>query len=264
MTREEYVNKACSYIKDTPYPNPNEFTKWYLGFDYACAWCGIFVYYVMKHDLGCDMLDSCSNPAHVPTLVNWAKEKGYFSNSGQKGDLVIYDWTVDNNIKYQHVGIVCENPKNYVISVDGNTANDDYDHDCVAKRKRNLKYVAGYINLPYEEEKMKYKIGDKVVINGDLFYSSSSSLPIGKVVDKVTNITRIAEGKPHPYNTTGDLGWMNECDIKPYEEPVIDYKELYEKELLINKDLKLQNEQLQEINKELEKRIFSAIEILSK
>ena len=63
----------------------------------------------------------------------------------------------------------------------------------------------------------KYKIGDKVVINGALYVSSNASSPSGSVSNKVTNITRIAEGAAHPYNTTGDLGWMNEADIKPYE-----------------------------------------------
>ena len=63
----------------------------------------------------------------------------------------------------------------------------------------------------------KYKIGDKVVINGALYVSSNASSSSGSVSNKVTNITRIAEGAAHPYNTTGDLGWMDEADIKPYE-----------------------------------------------
>jgi hypothetical protein len=142
------------------------------------------------------------------------------------------------------------------------------------KRVNPLEYIYVYPNqevckedkdnVMYLNTKQKFQIGDKVIINGDLFYSTSSDIPTGYVENKITYITRYASGQPHPYNTTGDLGWMNECDIKPYEEPITDYKELYEKELLTNKDLKLQNEQLQEINKELEKRIFSAIEILSK
>lgn len=66
---------------------------------------------------------------------------------------------------------------------------------------------------------MKFKVGDKVVINGDLYVSSNASYPSGKVSNKVTYITRVVNGAKHPYNTTGDLGWMNECDIKFYEEP---------------------------------------------
>lgn len=65
----------------------------------------------------------------------------------------------------------------------------------------------------------KYNIGDKVVINGPLYTSSDAASPAGSVSNKVTTITRKAPGTAHPYNTEGDLGWMNESDIQPYVEP---------------------------------------------
>ena len=64
---------------------------------------------------------------------------------------------------------------------------------------------------------MKFKIGDKVIINGYLYKSSNATSPSGSVKNKVTNITRVVSGK-HPYNTTGDLGWMDESSIKLYED----------------------------------------------
>lgn len=66
----------------------------------------------------------------------------------------------------------------------------------------------------------KFNIGDKVVINGPLYVSSTASSPAGHVSNKVTNITRKNPGSAHPYNTTGDLGWMDESSIKKYEEPI--------------------------------------------
>lgn len=60
----------------------------------------------------------------------------------------------------------------------------------------------------------KFKVGDKVIINGYLYKSSTAKLPSGKVKNKKTKITRYAKGSKHPYNTTGDLGWMNGKDIK--------------------------------------------------
>ena len=65
----------------------------------------------------------------------------------------------------------------------------------------------------------KFNIGDKVVINGDLYASSNAASPAGSISNKVTNITRKNPGSAHPYNTTGDLGWMNESDIRMYTEP---------------------------------------------
>ena len=65
---------------------------------------------------------------------------------------------------------------------------------------------------------MKFKIGDKVIINGNLYKSSNATTPSGTVKNKITNITRIATGSKHPYNTTGDLGWMDESSIKLYND----------------------------------------------
>ena len=65
----------------------------------------------------------------------------------------------------------------------------------------------------------KFNIGDKVVINGALYTSSNAASPAGSISNKVTNITRKNPGSAHPYNTAGDLGWMNESDIRMYTEP---------------------------------------------
>lgn len=65
----------------------------------------------------------------------------------------------------------------------------------------------------------KFNIGDKVVINGSLYVNANASSPSGSVSNKVTNITRKAEGTAHPYNTSGDLGWMDESSISAYIEP---------------------------------------------
>lgn len=59
----------------------------------------------------------------------------------------------------------------------------------------------------------KFNIGDRVVINGGLYKSANAASPAGNVSNKTTNITRYVAGAAHPYNTTGDLGWMNESDI---------------------------------------------------
>jgi GH25 family lysozyme M1 (1,4-beta-N-acetylmuramidase) len=64
----------------------------------------------------------------------------------------------------------------------------------------------------------KFAIGDKVTINGSLYTSANADSPAGNVSNKITNITRYSVGSAHPYNTTGDLGWMNESDITAYTE----------------------------------------------
>ena len=66
---------------------------------------------------------------------------------------------------------------------------------------------------------LKYKVGDEVIINGQLYGDSDGNNPGQIVYDRVTHITRAIEGKLYPYNTTGDLGWMAEAAIKPYVKP---------------------------------------------
>lgn len=65
----------------------------------------------------------------------------------------------------------------------------------------------------------KYKVGDKVIIDGQLYGNSDGGNPGQIVHNKVTNITRVAVGHLYPYNTTGDLGWMAEACVKLYVEP---------------------------------------------
>lgn len=84
---------------------------------------------------------------------------------------------------------------------------------------------------------MKFKIGDKVIINGNLYASSNATKPSSTVKNKVTYVTRIAKGAKHPYNTTGDLGWMDESSLKLYENPEKKYEveiELIDKDKLID------------------------------
>lgn len=65
----------------------------------------------------------------------------------------------------------------------------------------------------------KFNIGDRVVINGPLYVNSNAATATGSVSNKVTTITRKVEGTAHPYNTEGDLGWMDESSITAYVEP---------------------------------------------
>ena len=67
-----------------------------------------------------------------------------------------------------------------------------------------------------EPSTQKFAIGARVIINGALYKSSNASSPAGSVSNKTTYITRYAAGSKHSYNTTGDLGWMDESSISVY------------------------------------------------
>lgn len=72
---------------------------------------------------------------------------------------------------------------------------------------------------PVKPTTQKFAIGEKVILNGVLYTSSMGDKKGITVSNKVTNITRYASGSKHPYNTTGDLGWMDESSISKYTEP---------------------------------------------
>jgi len=260
MTRDEMFNKACFYIKSTPYPNPNEFTKWFFKDNKSHAWCGAFIDYVVKHDLKCDWLDSCSNFGYVPTIYKWAKEKGYFNSDyrkAKKGDLVIFNWTPEKKDWYSHVGIVESTTSNAVNTVEGNTSLGNYKNNCCAKRTRNKKYIVGVVLLPYKEEEMEFKIGDYVYAKEDIklytsieYKTTNYTLKKGeKAWVRYTKGMNVALANPdtHEYFSSA---WTNQLDKLTKDEPVEDYKKLYEEEVAKNKVLIDENNNLKDkINK---------------
>lgn len=245
MTRQELINKSSSYIKEEQYSNPNIFTEWYFKDKQYHAWCGVFIDYVIKHDLKCNFLDSCSNFAGCGSIVDWAKKMGYWNTNfkkAQKGDLVMYNWYPEKKDHYSHIGIVEQVKTNTIISIEGNTSNNKYKDNCVSRKERKKKYIAGVILLPYKEEDM-FKIGDKV--------EALEDVKLYTTVEQKESLYTIKKGEVAlvklTYNNTficlADIeteiyfpsGWTKELSkFKLYE---VDYKKLYEEELVKNKIL---------------------------
>ena len=167
MKRTDVINKAKSLIKH--WGNPNQFTKWYCKDNKTHAWCGMFCKYVFKKELKSNWLDQCSNFAYVPTIVQWAKKKGYWNTDFKKakeGDLVIYNWKPERKNYYSHVGIVKQVKSKSIISIEGNTSSG-LKKNCVAQKTRNKKYIAGVVLLPYVDEKPEDKKEYYIVKKGD-------------------------------------------------------------------------------------------------
>lgn len=72
---------------------------------------------------------------------------------------------------------------------------------------------------PTPTPKQKYQIGEKVIITGPIYTNSNADTPVNRVNGIVTKITRYNGGSKHPYNTTGDLGWIDTGSITIYKEP---------------------------------------------
>lgn len=247
MNRQELINQASKYIKSTAYPNPNEFTRWYFKDNLSHAWCGVFIKYVIKHDLKCDMLDSCSNFAGCGAIYEWAKKMGYWDSNyknAKKGDLVMFTWYPNNPNAYSHIGIVEDVLSNGIKSIDGNTSYKEYNANCVARKERNKSKIKGVIKLPYEEEIMPFKVGDYVYALEDIklyttieYKKNEYTLKKGEKAYvrsiKGMNVA-LANPETHKYWPSA---WTNELNKLSKEPPVEDYKKLYEEEVAKNKIL---------------------------
>lgn len=245
MTREEIINKSKSYINEIAYPNPNTFTRWYFKDNKSHAWCGVFIDYVVNHDLNCDWLDDCKNFAYVPEIARWAKKKGYWSDDYSKakcGDLVIFNFNVKEKDYYSHIGIVESINKDSIISIDGNTNNKSYSHNCILRKDRNKKYIKGVVLLPYKEDNM-FNIGDEIEALEDVkLYTTIEQKESKYTIKKgekayvrlthTPNFIALANIDTEEYFPSA---WTKEQDKFKLNE--VDYKILYEEELKINKEL---------------------------
>ncbi len=88
------------------------------------------------------------------------------------------------------------------------------EHTCLYPEQEVCDSDKDKVMIYHEEQTAKFNIGDKVIVNGYLYVNANASEPNGRVRDKETTITRIAENTQHPYNTEGDLGWMDADAIR--------------------------------------------------
>ena len=156
----------------------------------------------------------------VGSIICW--QYGSLASSDGAGHVAIVEKVIDNNTIY--------------------TSESGYGSSAFWNATRNNNngrwgigsgyYFRGFIYLPDDVQKkvdgntpaptpvkLKYKEGDKVVLNGNLYYTSTDTTPERSISGVITNITRTAPGAPHPYNFTDDLGWMSEHSVALYQEP---------------------------------------------
>ena len=185
-----------------------------------------------------------NNGVHVLDYI-CAKDKGTvvamrnnctgFEAGGSYGNYVIIDHGSGYKTVYAHmaynsvrVNVGDTVSEGQVIGYMGNTGTSYGGHLHFEVRLNNQRInPTEYLDneLPLDEAPKpgpvgKFNIGDKVYIEGPLYTSSNASSPAGNTAKKLTNITRVNPGSAHPYNTTGDLGWMDESSITKYSEPV--------------------------------------------
>lgn len=132
-------------------------------------------------------------PSTKATRIGFAK-KGYYNILGKK---VAGGYTWLNIAEDQYIAF-------------------DKEWATILSPKKEEEVTPTPVPTPTPAPTQKFKIGDQVVISGRLYASANASIASGSVLGKVTKITRYVAGTKHPYNTTNDLGWMDESAIRFY------------------------------------------------
>ena len=112
-------------------------------------WCAAFATGILAKN-GVMDFSNCSNVNYTPTLVEWSKSEGTWSQAGgdyepQSGDMIMFDW--DNTRSgADHVGIVVsyDNSTGVVTTVEGNSGSPGAVR--VKTYDRNQACVMGYIS----------------------------------------------------------------------------------------------------------------------
>jgi len=76
----------------------------------------------------------------------------------------------------------------------------------------DIEYVKDPVT-PVPTPTTDFNIGDDVIINGPLYPNANATKATGTATNKRTKITRKLTSAKHPYNTAGDLGWMDASSI---------------------------------------------------
>ncbi len=167
-------------------------------------------YFTKVLGLPASVLSGCGLVSNMLKGKKFELMKKYFDiipkDKIQQGDVVIWN--------YGHIAIFDskKNGVNYYFSQNPNAPK-------VMTVNNNTYTVFRLKGKEQVVSATKFKVGDKVVINGSLYKTSSSDEATRSVSNKTTVVTRVAPGAKHPYNTTGDLGWMDESSIQLVSNP---------------------------------------------
>lgn len=134
-------------------------------------WCAMFVSYCMNQIKANDNKIWPKNAASCDAVRSFYSSKGLYhtkssGNKPKEGDIVLFNWSGNENGSLDHVGIVSENydGHNELSTIEGNTDGPDKYHTKVAEHKNKAyswQYAAGFCSPKYNTG-----VGDSFVMSG--------------------------------------------------------------------------------------------------
>ena len=193
-TKKYYTDTRVAYLRSLV-------GKGYFG----CDCTGLYKWFIWSENDRYTPKYTKATDRNTVDMYNAATVKGDINTIPEIPGLIVY--------KYGHVGVYIGNGE--VVECTLSSFGDG-----IVKTKLKDRDWTHWLKMPeitYETEpepqKTEFNIGDEVIISGKLYSSSNATNPSGSVTNRKTKITRKVLTAKHPYNTTGDLGWMNTEDI---------------------------------------------------
>lgn len=193
-TKKYYTDKRVAYLRSLV-------GKGYFG----CDCTGLYKWFIWSENDRYTPKYTKATDRDTVGMYNAATVKGDINTIPEIPGLIVY--------KYGHVGVYIGNGE--VVECTLSSFGDG-----IVKTKLKNRDWTHWLKMPeitYETEsapqQTEFNIGDEVIISGKLYASSNAANPSGVIKNHKTKVTRKILSAKHPYNFTGDIGWMNTEDI---------------------------------------------------
>lgn len=193
-TKKYYTDKRVAYLRSLV-------GKGYFG----CDCTGLYKWFIWSENDRYTPKYTKATDRDTVGMYNAATVKGDINTIPEIPGLIVY--------KYGHVGVYIGNGE--VVECTLSSFGDG-----IVKTKLKDRDWTHWLKMPeitYETEsapqQTEFNIGDEVIISGKLYASSNAANPSGVIKNHKTKVTRKILSAKHPYNFTGDIGWMNTEDI---------------------------------------------------
>lgn len=115
------------------------------------AWCCVFQWWLFQTGGLGELFCGGQKTASCTQLYQYYKRKGQTVDKGdiRPGDLVFFVFDGGKSGCMNHVGLCESAGEGYVVTIDGNTGDDEANGGTVARKKRSLRYVGGAARPAY-------------------------------------------------------------------------------------------------------------------
>ena len=125
------------------------YASWYNeDWGEGTPWCACFVSWALYQCRG--YLENADSPRHANVdnfMAQFVSEERWHTDSPQAGDIVFFDWIINQETNPQHVGVYLATMDGYIYTIEGNTSNTV----AVRRYPKGDKRIIGYGRPAWDE-----------------------------------------------------------------------------------------------------------------